>query len=420
MIKSISVRAVNRLKTKAIDFISKFKYELSVFFLLCIQGCIDTTVFRGMDPGYYGYYLVDFSMGKTSRLLIGSFVNLLTDKPTVEWINGFAAVVLVLTYLFTAFLIGKVIKSTDAELRPCIIIFSLFSVSGAFGVYTFSKFFGLLDIYMYLFTVLSVVIVRNKYFKWLIPLLCVGGVLVNYVYTIAYFPLLAAVLLYLIFTQEKKAGNIILFIIMCTVTVVLMFYCTFVGKETATFTFDEMHRILEQKLGEELTYDQIHYFDYYLYGNHENEERFGIDMSGMTPVEFISALLWYLREEGYNFSGIKTVAIGAFPVFAVFEAMWFMCIKNAQTKPRKFVYLCFMLVPLFAVACCVLSTDMTRWAASGLIVQFGTGLFMFAVKDEPFRKAMLYLKEKLKGKGFIVAAVWVIYASTISLFSITG
>lgn len=420
MLKFIFIRMVNRLKEKSLNIISKFKYELSVFLLLCIQGCIDTTVFRGMDPGYYGYYLADFSMGKTSRLLIGSFVNLLTDKPTVEWMNGFAAVVLVLVYFFTAVLIGRVIKSTDSNLRPCIIIFSLFSVSGAFGVYTFSRFFGLLDIYMYLFTVLSVVAVRNKMFRWLIPLFCIGGVLINYVYTIAYFPLIAAVLLYLIFTQEKKTGNIILFTVMCAVTVALMFYCAFVGKETATFTFEEMHKIMEQKLGEELTYDQIHYFDYYLYGSHENEERLGVDMSGMTPVEFISALLWYLREEGYNFSGIRTVAIGALPIFAVFWVIWIKCMKNAQTKPRKFVYLCFMLVPVFALACCILSTDMTRWAAAGLIVQFGLGMFMFAMKDEPFEKTVRYFKEKLKGKGFIVAAVWLVYASGISLFTITG
>lgn len=408
------------MKDKVLNIISKTKYELSVFLILCVQACINTDIFSGMDTGFYGYYLADFSMGKTSRLLIGSFVNLLTDKPTVGWINGFAAVVLILVYIFTAILIGRVIKSTDKKLRPCIIIFSLFAVSGAFGVYTFSKFFGLLDIYMYLFTVLAVVAVQNRMFKWLIPLFCIGGVLINYVYTIAYFPLIAAVLLYLIFTREKKAGNIILFIVMCTVTVALMFYCAFVGKETATFTFDEFHKIMEQKLGQELTYDQIHYFDYYLYGSHENEERLGVDMSGMTPVEFISALLWYLREEGYNFSGIKAVAIGSFPVIAVFWAIWLRCIKFAQTKPEKFVYLCFMLVPAFAAVCCILSTDMTRWAASGLIVQFGIGLFLASVKDEPFEKTMLYFKEKLKGKGFVVAAVWVVYASSITLFSLTG
>ena len=373
-----------------------------------------------MNPGYYGYYLADFTMGKTSRLLIGSFVNLLTDKPTVEWINGFAAVVLILVYLFTAMLIGKVIKSVDPKLRRCVIVFSLFAVSGAFGIHTFARFFGLLDIYMYLFTVLSVVAVQSKMFKWLIPLFCIGGVLINYVYTIAYFPLIAAVLLYLIFTQEKKACNIILFTVMCAVTVALMFYCAFIGKETATVPFEEMKSIMENKLGEELVYDQIHYFDYYLYGNHENELRLGVSMDNMTPVEFISALLWYLQEEGYNFSGIKTVAIGAVPVFAVFWALWIMCIKNAQTKPRKFIYICFMLVPLFALACCVLSTDMTRWAASGLIVQFGIGMFMFAVKDEPFEKAMVYFKEKLKGKGFVVAIAWAVYASSITLFTITG
>lgn len=411
---------MNRLKNKLLNIISKFKYELAAFLLLCIQACIDTDLFRGMDPGFYGYYLADFSMGKTSRLLIGSFVNLLTDKPTVEWINGFAAVILLLTYIFTALLIGKVIKSTDSQLRPCVVIFSLFAVSGAFGVYTYAKFFGLLDIFMYLFTVVSVVAVRNKMFRWLIPLFCIGGVLINYVYTIAYFPLVAAVLLYLIFTQEKKAGSIILFTVVCAVSVLLMFYCAFIGKETATFTFEEMQSIMESKLGEELTYDQIHYYDYYLYGNHANEEILGIEMQDMTPVEFIKALLWYLSEIGYNFRGMFAVTLSAIPVFIAFWVLWFNCVREAETKPRKFVYLCFMLVPIFTVLCCVLSTDMTRWAASGAIVQFGLCLFMFAVKDKPFEKVMLKFKELIKGRGIIVAVIWIVYESGITLFSITG
>lgn len=408
------------MKTKAFALISKIKYEVAVFLLLCIQACVDTSIFMGVDPGYYGYYLADFSMGKTSRLLVGSFVNLLTDNPTVEWINGFAAVVLVLVYIFTAILIGKIIRSTPADIRKPVIVFSMFSVSGVFGVYIFSRFFGLLDIYMYLFTVLAVVAVRNKVFRWLVPLFCIGGVLINYVYTIAYFPLVAAVLLYLIITDEKKAGTSVLFTVTCAVTVALMFYCAFIGKETATYTFEEMKAIMEGKLGEELTYDHIHYYDYYLYGSHANEERLGVNMEGMTPVEFISALLWYLSTEGYNKGGIFAVSLGALPVFVAFWIVWFRCIRKADTKLRKFSYLCFMLMPLFTVACCILSTDMPRWVASGLIVQFGLGFFMFAVKDKPFESVMRELGDFFKGKAFVVGIIYFIYASTITMFSITG
>ena len=177
---------------------------------------------------------------------------------------------------------------------------------------------------------------------------------------------------------------------------------------------------MEKKLGEPLSYDQIHYYDYYLYGSHANEERLGVNMEGMTPVEFISALLWYLSTEGYNKGGIMAVSIGALPVFAVFWLIWSRCIRNAETKPRKFTYLCFMLMPLFTAACCVLSTDMPRWVASGLIVQFGLGFFMLAMNDEPFEKTMREIKELFKGKAFIVGILYLIYASTITMFTITG
>ena len=106
------------MKTKASKFISCCKYELGIFVLLCIQALMNLNEIKNMLLDFYSYYLVDFSMGKTSRLLIGSIVSLLTDKPTAAWIHGFAVVVLFLTLLATALIIGKVIKSASDEMRP--------------------------------------------------------------------------------------------------------------------------------------------------------------------------------------------------------------------------------------------------------------------------------------------------------------
>lgn len=407
------------MKTKLPVLIDKCKYELSAFLLLVIQACMNIDFRNGMNSNFPVYYLADFSMGKTSRLLIGSLVNLLTDKPTLTWINCFAAVVLLLTFIITSLLIGRVIKSTEGKLRTVITVFSLFFVSGAFTFWGFSKFFGILDIYMYLFTVVSVVAARNRIFRWLIPVFCIGGVLVNYIFTISYYPIIALVLLYLVATSEKKAGNVIVLLLSGAVSVALMFYCLIIGKTTATMPFEEMWQLMEDKLGSEISYNAATYYEFYLYGTEKYSVSYGIDLNASVS-DFIAAFSRYLFETAHNSRDFITVSIGVIPILCVFWYIWGKCIGYAETKFKKFVYLCIMASPLFSVVCCLLSTDIARWAAPGIFTQFILGYVMFVCRDKPFEETLLGLKVKLKGKAFIVLIVWLVYASFFTSYTITG
>lgn len=407
------------LKIKIPAIIEKCKYELGVFLLLIIQACMNIDFRFGMDTNFYTYYLADFSMGKTSRLLIGSLVNLLTDKPTVTWINCFAAVVLFLTLVVTSLLIGKVIKSTEGKMRTVITVFSLFSVSGAFTLWGYSKFFGILDIYMYLFTVISVVAAHNKAFRWFIPVFCIGGVLVNYIFTISYYPIIALVLLYLAVTSEKKAGNVIVLLLSGGISVALMFYCLIAGKASATMPFEEMWQIMENKLGSEISYEAATYYEFYLYGTEEYSVSYGIDLNASIP-DFIRAFSRYLIETAHNSGDFISVAAGTLPVFAAFWYIWGKCFRKSETKSEKFFYFCMILSPVFTVACCLLSTDITRWAAPGIITQFFLGFVLFYRKDKTFEATLLELRSKLKGKAVVVIMLWLTYAILSTTYTITG
>ena len=407
------------MKIKIPPALEKFRYELSAFLLLVIQACMNIDFRNGMDNNFYVYYLADFSMGKTSRLLIGSLINLLTDKPTTVWLNCFAAVVLLLTFILTSLLVGRVIKSTEGKMRTVITVFSLFFVSGAFTFWGFSKFFGILDIYMYLLAVISVIAAHNRIFRWLIPAFCVGGVLINYVFTISYYPIIALVLLYLIATSEKKAGNVIILLLSGGISVALMFYCLIVGKTTATMPFEEMWQIMEDKLGTEISYNAATYYEFYLYGTEENSVSYGIDMNASVS-NFIEAFSRYLLESAHNIRDFISVTIGALPVFGVFWYIWGKCFGAAETKLKKFVFFCIIVSPVFTVICCLLSTDITRWAAPGIFTQFILGFVMFAGKDKLFEDTLLSIRAKLKGRSFVVIMLWLVYASFFTSYSITG
>lgn len=367
---------------------------------------------KNMLLDFYSYYLVDFSMGKTSRLLIGSIVSLLTDKPTAAWIHGFAVVVLFLTLLATALIIGKVIKSASDEMRPCLLVLTLFFVSGSFTLYGFSKFFGMLDIYMYIAAMLAVVFAPNKHLRWLIPALSVAGIFVNYSFAISFFPIIALVTLYTAATQKRKGTDSTVFALTVALSVAAGVFCVFYGSKTMNMTFDEIWQSMEQRSGLKFDYKNIRYFDFYFFGNGQGEAE--LQFKDFTPLELIKILPQIVFMFGVSSEGAQSILAITLFMIAAFWTVWIMCIKNSETAGRKFIYLCFMLSVLFIPVCCIVSTDWTRWIQAGILTQFGLMYYMFYMKDEPFTKTMQRLKELFSGgRGLALAAVWLAYASSI-------
>ncbi len=402
------------MRTKAADIFERCKYELGVFALLCIQVLFNIEELKGMLRSFYVYYLVDFSMGKTSRLLIGSIVSLFTDKPTEAWINSFARIVLFLTLLLTAVVIGHFVKAAKNEMKMPVYAFILFFVSGSFTLYGFSKFFGMLDIYMYIFALLAIVFAQNKYLRWLTPLLCAAGVFVNYSFTISYFPIVILVILYLAESKEKKAADIILFCITVIVTVALTFYCAFIGNETMVVSFDELWQRANEKAGYKIGYDFVEYFKLYLYNDAVAAKiTFEKPLPEYSPIDFVITMAKYMLVYENNLSGLVTLAIAVLPVIAMFWIIWIMSIRNTKNKSRRFVYACFMLSTFFIPISVILSTDPIRWIAAGVINQFLLCFYMFYKHDEPFEAVMNKMKSFFSNNKFVLVLMFAFYAFSI-------
>ncbi len=397
------------MKEKISGILLKCKYELGIFIMLIIHSLIHFRYYNGMPRYFLPQYLVDFSMGINSRLWVGSIVSLLTDHPTENWINWFSRIILLLGLLMTAVVLGRVVRLTKKEERLVLFGFILFFCSGSLTVACFSKYSGLLDIHMYILTIVAVFIVRHKYFRWLVPLLCVAGVFVNYAYTISYFPLVVLTILYLADRDEKKAGNIALFSVTVITVLVVTFYCVFLGKNYMNVTFDELWTIVEQKCGREFEYMDIRYFSLYLFGI-DPIRVVDKDVSTAQPLEFIQILSQTLYESTSDHSNITTLVVITVPVVLAFWFIWINCIRSTQSKSRKFVYLCFMLSTLFIPICCLLSTDFIRWIASGIIVQFALCFNMFTLRDEPFEKAAEKLKSFFTENKIVFWVIYIIYS----------
>ncbi len=399
------------MKTKAAKIFSSIKYEFCIFVLLAVQATVN--ILKWYEVGEYLrlYYLIDFSMGKTSRLLVGSLVKLLNPDPSPKWITGFAIIVVFAVLVFATVLIGKVIRNTAAEQKNQLFAVVIFFVTGIFTFSGFSAFLGVLDIWMFIAALLAIVCSVNKYLRWLVPVFCVAGVLVHNGFAITYFPLIVLFVLYFAATSEKKGADIIIFVLSCIVTVALTLFVTMKGADTVTLTQQELYDALKNRGGHTYEDHGIGYIMFYLLGI--PPEYTGVTAEMVAEASLFERFVMMAKQNMSSVSWGYTIAILIMgtAVLAVFWTIWIKCIKATSDKSRRFVYACFMLSVLVIPIGVLVAYDFIRWYQASIITQFALCLLMFYKKDEPFENAIQQIKEFFSDKKLLLALVFIVYAT---------
>ncbi len=398
------------------SFVLQWKYEAVIFVMTMIPVLLNYQALSEVHRMFISYYLYDYSMGFNSRILIGSVVKLLNAHPTEEWITGFATVMLVLAMVLTAIALGRVVKKAKRENIFSAFVFILFFVSGVYTISVFCRFFGMLDIHMYILALTAVIFANNKYLRWLVPLLCMAGVLVNYVFIMSYFPFVLLAMLYYADKSEKKLVHTILLIITVVSVFALTLYCVFVAKDHMFMTFDQALKIMEEKIGHSFTAEQNEYAELYLFGYHtESEEMYDYKISESSPLEYLYYFIKFIYENRIGGHGIITLSIITVPIIAAFWTIWIMCIRNTDKKSLKFVFLCCILSVVCIPVCCVFSTDFVRWIASGIMCQFAMCFLMFYTKDEAFDKTVKKIREIFSKNKIVLIIIYAVYVSSAYL-----
>lgn len=402
------------MKTKAAKIFSCCKYELIIFIVLAVQALAELFPFNGVGEFTSVYYLADYSMGKASRLLVGSVFNLFTDNTTMENINTFALVVLFLTLLMVAVIVGRVVRNTEAELRPQLYLMILFFVSGSFTFAFFSKVLGLLDIYMFIAAVLAVVCSFRKVTRWLVPVICAIGVLIHNIFIVSYFPFVILTLFYFLIKENKKIMNSILLLASVAVTVGLTVYFTAYSADNMAVTFEEFCEIIRQKSSEEISDAGLYGIGFHLFNI--AGDNFGGYTAGasvdMSFFDLVKNIMAYMFAE-ISLKKAASVIVISLLIFAVFWIIWIKCMKNTDSKGKKLIYLAFTLSSLMVFCGFVVTTDYIRWVQAFLLSQFGFAFMMFCVKDEPFAATMQQLRGYFKNKKFLLALIYMVYVLSV-------
>ncbi len=401
-------------------FALKWKYEAVIFLATMIPVFMNIEKLSEIHPMFVAHYLPDWTMGINSRILVGSFVKLLNPHPTEEWLTNFCIVFLVLGMMLTAIVLGRVVKKSTSDNTLSVFVFILFFVSGAYSIPQFSRFFGMLDIHMYIIAILSVVFAGNKYLRWFVPVLCVAGVLVNFAFTISYFIIVLLAMLYYADKNEKKAGDIAVFVITVISVVALTLYCVFEAHNHMFMTYEDAVKIIEGKVGHAFSEEQKEYISIYLFGLHpESEKLYGVEIKDATPFQYIYYFAKFLLENRISTAGFFSLAIVTVPQVFVFWTIWIMCIRNAEKKGTKFVYLCAILSALFIPVCCIVSTDYVRWIGAVIMCQFAMCFLMFYIRDEAFDKTVGKIRKLFSNNKIILIVIYLVYISSAYVSLVT-
>jgi hypothetical protein len=173
--------------------------ELFIFGVLSFQLLVLLPDIRHLNPFVVTPYFMSYQdFGFQSRMFIGTVFRLFSET------IGTSA----LYYTLIAVVVGfkraccrnprqrLAPMSADAEkgFTVFLILFlcSPFSLSFLFHAENFGRF----DMYLIVLTTIMVCVVRHKYLKWLIPLLCVACVAIYQGYIMLYMPIIAIILIY--------------------------------------------------------------------------------------------------------------------------------------------------------------------------------------------------------------------------------
>lgn len=402
------------MKEKTIKFFSDYKYSLIIFCILAVQAIINMIPFEGVGELIYLYYLADLSMGKTSRLLMGTIINWLTDNPTKEFVNAFAVVFVFITLFLSSLLVGKVISGVEKELKPHVLVFTAFLVSGTFTFAGFSRYLGFFDVYLFLISLIAVVFLQSKYLKWLVPLLCAVCVFIHQGFAFTFFPIIILVSFYKT-VSDKKPTDAAVFLLSAVTSVVATLFCVLKGTQTMNIPFEQMREIISERASFHLDEEDFRDVRFFYYGIAPDKglENAGAQTTELPLLEKIAGVIEYNQYITSSSNGLFAVLSLAVVLFVIFWIIWIKCIKHTDNKGKKFVYLCFMLAVLIVPLYSLLAADFIRWVQAGMLTQFILAMFMFFMKDEPFECAVAELGEYFKNKKFILVLIYLVHALAI-------
>ena len=354
----------------------------------------------------YGYvnvwYVLDYSYGFGSRLMLGTLLHLFTgDFLEEETAYRFVIAMLGILCVLVSVLAGMVyrkMKDDNKKLAALfLIVFYLASPASPAYLWTREN-MGRLDTYLFISAVILAMIymkVKNRYMKYVL-FLVIGAftISIHQVYIFLFFPSLLVMTLHDIWQSgfEKKQ-------ILISLSTAFLLGCVFLYMQFCSGIYYDN---LDELVAELSSHTSI----------------------GLSVPPLEAEYFWTIKDHFYKNQlpelrerirfGIITVALLT-PIWGTYLWIWIQAIRNGKDKLAKTKYILMLLTNVAYVPVFVLMNDWGRWFAAFFIVQFLNMMVLAYVGDEGIAQGLEKLGKAIR-RNPVIFLVFVLYVASFEKF----
>lgn len=231
----------------------KTKYALMIFAALIFNMfmAIDKIGLPHTYAGSYSMYLLDYSFGFCARFFPGQVYRwIMGPNYNPETVLAFMRAELLIVFVLLSVMLNWFILSAGRESRKYYICLALYYVSGPVTFSLYSYGLGLLDTMWVIFTPVFIMLLMNKYARYIAPVLTVPIILVHFSAITCYMILVFFILLYLASSKKEKKERIIysaLFVVSFITGVALTVYFILFESSNIKYSSDELMRLVTER-----------------------------------------------------------------------------------------------------------------------------------------------------------------------------
>lgn len=342
----------NSAKDNRLSSSNKQYYELFIFAVLMFQLVIICPGIRQMNPfAITPYFLSYQDFGFNSRLFIGTIFRLCSKYISSSAVYYSILIIIICMNALIASMLGRFIRRCSSEKADSAVVFLILFLSSPFSLsFLFdAENFGRLDTYLVIITLIMLLVVRRKYLRWLIPILCFAAVAIHQGYVMTYMPIIAVILIFECYKNRFKVANLLLcgssFLIIFALSIYFQYFAPGFGFENAQAVVQYLAHRTDFELSEIMIFTE--YF-------------INVVFSFSYQVQIVKS---------FAVPYTVTILLMTSPLLAVFGFLWSSAFKLVRNKLEKFIIFLCMAAPLMSLPIFI-GNDWDRWISAVFITQF--------------------------------------------------
>lgn len=366
------------LKNKVLNFFEKTKYEIPILLILLIRALpqqINTS-----EDAYASLLSLNYSgLGLAPRVVWGSFMGLFFDNFGARQIILFFTPLFIALLILLALLIGKILRAADDKHRLGLIFLSALFLAGPYSIAPFEASLFLPDRLLALISLVGLVLMTQKGFRWLTPLFIFFGLATHQMFAFTYMPLFIVILLYELHKKNFKKSELFFFSLnlVTIISTSLYFYLAY-NLFMKEMSFEEMVKLAVVSTDLKVRGDMV----------------LGYFMKDTAYVLF--SMVFFSQEIKPAIVAYFKTFLFTLPADVFFFLLWKQMFADSKKIFRKLLSLTLIFFPLAVLPLFPVSSEFYRLRAANVLSQFLIVAYLFYRKDETVMKCLEKLSSLIK------------------------